>query len=130
MSFLGVDYGRKYSGIAFAQRTQADSLQSVPTKLLLSEINRLCKKLDVQTCVVGVPEGAVRQEVLQFIDTLSRETSLRVVGWDETLTTYQARDVLQKTGKSAKRRKENEHAVAAALMLQSYLDSQTYAKKD
>lgn len=130
MSFLGIDYGRKYCGIAFAESVQADSLRTISTKSLFSEVKRLCVEFGVHTCVIGLPEGTMRQEILQLINKLSKETSLHVVGWDETLTSHVARSVLQKTGKSVKRQKENEHAVAAALMLQSFLDDKTYGKKD
>ena len=66
-------------------------------------------------------ERAVKTE--EFKASLERRTGLPVVLWDERLTTVAARRVLIESGVRREHRKESVDQIAAAMILQGYLDS-------
>ena len=53
--------------------------------------------------------------------------SVPIVLWDETLTTYEAESILIEADVSRKKRKEISDKLAAALILQSYLNHESNA---
>ena len=66
--------------------------------------------------------GGRAQKCEELARDLERETGLRVVLWDERRTTVAAHAILPATGKRAKKHRKTVDAVAAALILQGYLD--------
>ncbi len=68
--------------------------------------------------MVGIAEGEMAKKQRVFGKKLARITSLPVVFFDETLTTKEATAKMKEIGKRIK----DEDAVAAALILQNYLD--------
>jgi putative holliday junction resolvase len=79
--------------------------------------------------VIGLPtgmsgrEGMQAKEVREFAAQLVEYVPVPFVFWDERLTTFAADQALMESGHRGKRRKELVDAVAASLILQSYLDS-------
>jgi putative holliday junction resolvase len=79
--------------------------------------------------VIGLPtglsgrEGPQAKEVREFAAQLVEHLPIPVVFWDERLTTFAADQALIESGHRIRRRKELVDAVAASLILQSYLDS-------
>jgi putative Holliday junction resolvase len=55
------------------------------------------------------------------------EPEMKIVFWDERLTTQEAQRVLHAAGKNAKQSKKMIDQVAAQILLQSYLDSLQWA---
>ena len=133
MKLLGIDYGLKRIGLAFSQTSLAEPLAVVrlsdkdrlarQNNLLLKKIFSLCQKHQVEKIIVGLPEGKMAVRAKQFGKKLSAFTKLPVVFQDETLTTQEAVDKMIQAGKRQKARQEKKDAVAAALILQNYLDS-------
>lgn len=80
--------------------------------------------------VIGMPtgmsgrEGPQAEEVRDFAARLSEHLPVPITFWDERLTTFAADQALMETGYRSKQRKERVDAVAASLILQSYLDAQ------
>jgi putative holliday junction resolvase len=80
--------------------------------------------------IVGLPtgmsghEGPQAEEVRSFAAMLSEHVAVPITFWDERLTTFAADQALMESGYRTKRRKQMVDAVAASLILQSYLDSQ------
>ncbi|HEU5422188.1 MAG TPA: Holliday junction resolvase RuvX [Nitrolancea sp.] len=80
--------------------------------------------------IVGLPknmrggEGQQAAETRVFADNLEAATGVPVTYWDERLTTFMAEQALIESGRKRKERKERVDAVAAALILQNYLDAQ------
>ena len=72
---------------------------------------------------IGLPEGKIVPQVKQFAEELSQKTGIPVIFQDETLTSQEAVAKMIMAGKRRKARREKEDAVAAALILQSYLDT-------
>ena len=78
--------------------------------------------------VAGLPvtlDGTIghqAEKVQSFTDTLAKNTGVPVIHRDESLTTHQARQLMQRTRKKKKREKEKDDSIAAAYILQGYLD--------
>lgn len=96
----------------------------------LEAIAALVREHRCQEVVVGLPRSlsgeagreAARTEA--FARALGERLKLPVVTWDERLTTVAAERRLREAGAKSARRREWRDAVAAALLLQDYLDSQ------
>jgi putative Holliday junction resolvase len=73
--------------------------------------------------------GPEAESVQQFIDILEQRLHVPVVAWDERLTSKSAEDMLIEANVSRKKRKGAVDRVAAALLLQSYLESLAEARR-
>lgn len=124
MQILGVDFGKKYVGIAITQGYQAHSLTRFNTGEALVRLVVLVKKENIEKVVIGMPEGKLAQDARVFGEQVAAAIGKPVVYWDETLTTQHAQKELIGSGRSRKRRKRKEHEVAACLILESFLDTQ------
>ena len=118
MNILGLDYGEKHVGVAYSEGMLAEPLTTLNNQTAIVQIIKLINKLQISKLIIGnCPE-----EFLQNLKNLKIE----VVQVDETLSSYDARQSLLHTTQT--KRREKEHAVAAALILQSWLD--LFDKKD
>jgi putative Holliday junction resolvase len=66
--------------------------------------------------------GPQAQKISDFVKILSGRTEIPIEFRDESLTTVSARQLMKVTRKKKKREKEKDDAIAAAYILQSYLD--------
>ena len=134
MRILGVDFGHKRVGLAISDETGTiaqplDYLDGGSDEKVGRAILETATQRGVGKIVVGVPlrmNGQASQQTertLRFLDALHRFTSLPVERWDERLTTAQAERALLEGNVRRKDRKEKIDAIAAQLMLQSYLDA-------
>ncbi len=82
---------------------------------------------EVERIVVGLPvlsggeEGEMAKEAREFAVKVESETGREVELFNEELTTYEARGMLQEKGMSERRQKGRRDSVAAALLLERYL---------
>ncbi len=112
MNYLGLDYGESHIGVALANGPLAEPLTTIATPRALQLIKQLIAGHKIDELVVGdCPEG--------FINKLS-ELELPINQADETLSTHDATQLLLHTTQT--RRKNTEHAAAAAVILQNWLD--------
>ena len=115
MNYLGIDYGVAKIGVAKAEGSLAEPLMTLPTKSAISAIRELLLTYAITEIVIGdCPEEFKNQ--LQSL-------GLAVHSTDETLSSHDAREAL--LHKSQTKRHQDEHAVAAAIILQSWLDNST-----
>ena len=130
----GLDVGDRRIGVAIADET---GLIATPLATVqrgrhdLAEIARLVAEWRVDRLVVGLPTGlsgregpqaaAVRAYAADLAAHLGPEPPLEF--WDERLTTAIAERALIEAGTRRARRRERIDAVAAAVILQSYLDA-------
>lgn len=134
LRILAVDPGSKRLGFAlsdelgwFAQPLETYERRSMA--LDVAHIQQLVHQHDVREVVMGMPvrldghAGLEAESVQRLIETLERSLSVPVIAWDERLTTRSAEDLLIAANVSRKKRKGAVDRVAAALLLQSYLDS-------
>lgn len=95
----------------------------------LNHIAAIAQRHGVDEIVVGLPldmkgdAGPQAQAAQAFADELRELVSARVVLWDERLTTMQAQRALLEGDVSRAGRRARVDKIAAALTLQSYLDS-------
>lgn len=134
MRILGLDVGERRMGVALSDPTGllASALTVIEvksTEAALKQIIDLAAEHEVERIVIGLPRsldgtvGKQEQKVLAFVDLLSQRTSLPVVTWDERFSTVAAERVLLEAGTKRDKRKKHRDAVAAAIVLQAYLDS-------
>ncbi|QQG43667.1 MAG: Holliday junction resolvase RuvX [Candidatus Daviesbacteria bacterium] len=126
MKYLGVDFGMKRAGLAVSQGQLATPWKTVEGKGwldLAEKISQIVSEENFEKIVVGLPEGQMGKKVQKFINLLLKK-SLDVVSADETLTSKGAFKLMITTGKGKEKRKSDD-AVAAALILQNYLDELT-----
>lgn len=136
MRIMGLDYGSKTVGIAVSDALQitAQGLEIVRRKQenklrqTLARIEELIVEYEVEKIVLGFPKnmndtvGERAEKSLEFQEMLERRTGLPVVMWDERLTTVSADNAMMEAGIRRENRKEYVDSIAAALILQGYLD--------
>jgi len=133
---LAVDWGERRIGLALSDETQtlAQPLTTltrragkrVPMAQLLEQIT----KHQVVRIIVGLPldengaEGDAAHAARALADDIKRRVGDLEVGmWDERMTTARVLAAIREMGGSTRGRKEDVDAMAAALLLQHYLDT-------
>ena len=131
---LGVDYGSKRIGIAVSDAlgiaaTAVEVIEETDPGKAAKRVAAIAKDRGVNVLVVGIPvnmdgsEHESHAKVKNFADMCGRMAALPVEYVDERLTTRQAERHLWSAGLAQKGRKARVDMVAAALLLQSWLDS-------
>jgi len=125
MKILGIDYGRRKIGIAIGdtQTLMAEPLMTVKNfKFLILNLKSILNDQMIKKIVVGTPGGKIQAEIEKFGQGIRKETGVSVEYFDETLTTQDAQKILIASGRKRKSRKEKEDSVAAAIMLQLFIE--------
>ncbi len=136
MKVLAVDHGIKNIGLAVSDETGllARPLIVIPhvaRRLDAARVAELAAAEQAAKIIVGVSYGEEGQpnpagrSALRFMEELALQCPLPVAAWDESLTTQDARAVRIRMGASRKNRAGHLDDVAAAVLLQSYLDANT-----
>jgi putative holliday junction resolvase len=129
---IGLDVGGRRVGVAISDELGlvASPLQTVDLKRGgIDELLRLIEQHQPSEIVVGMPtgmsgrEGPQAKAVREFAAKLAERVSSPIYFWDERLTSFAAEQSLIESGHGRERRKQLIDAVAAALMLQGYLES-------
>lgn len=130
---VALDVGERRVGVAVSDELWlvASPVESVDMKRDgMDRLVALIERYDPERIVIGLPIGMSGREGPQaaatraFAQQLRDRIDLPIVFWDERLTTFMADQSLIEAGHRRARRKQHVDAVAAALILQSYLDSQ------
>lgn len=132
--YLGLDVGSSRIGVAVSDEL---GLTALPVLTLerrgkirddLRSLARLCRRYGVAGIVVGNPlhlsgEASPRAAKTQaFAAKLGELTGLPIHLWDERLTTREAHTILYEAGHARQMHRKVVDQVAAALILQSFLD--------
>lgn len=133
MNILGIDYGDARTGLSVSDPTGL--LAGSPTVIKERVYDRLLDQLctfiaqnQIDEIVLGYPKnmdgsiGERAQKCQELASTLQARTGLQVTLWDERRSTVSAHQILHASGKKMKKHRETVDAVAASLILQSYLD--------
>ena len=134
MRILAIDHGTKRMGIAISDemRTIAQPLEYIAAEPLDKFFDRLAQIIadkQISLIVVGVPRnmdgtyGPAAARVQEFVTALKEAVTVPIKTWDERLTSVQANRYLIEADVRRSRRKEKVDKTAAAILLQSYLDS-------
>ncbi len=134
---IGLDVGSKTIGVAVSD-AMGWTAQGIDTLRINEEnedfgIDQLIKiidEYDVDTVIIGLPKnmnnsiGPRGEASIQFKDLLQQERpELKIVMWDERLSTVGAERTLLEADVSRKKRKKVIDKMAAVFILQGYLDS-------
>ena len=130
---LGLDVGSRRIGVALSDAsgtlaTPLTTIMAVPQAQALERIGRLCAEHEVVEIVVGLPltlrgeVGPQAETVQKFAEALGQSIALPIQFFDERLTTAAAEQQLRDLGVKPEKRKLQIDQVAAAIILQDYLD--------
>jgi putative Holliday junction resolvase len=133
MRILGLDIGEKRIGVALSDPLgiMAGALtviERTTDEAAVKQVIYLARENEVERIVVGMPRsldgsmGKQAQAVQSFVDLLKEYTQLPVVVWDERLSTVAAERTMLEVGMKRDKRKKRRDSLAAAFILQGYLD--------
>jgi len=134
--FAGIDYGEKRIGLAISDpsRIIATPVKAIPAKKKLEETARdILLELEaydaVEKIILGLPlmmsgkESPGSLKVRELAKHLEEQSDKSVELWDERLSTTQVERTMKEAEMSRKKRAKHVDAMAAAMILQSFLDS-------
>ena len=112
MRILGLDYGSRTVGVAVSDPLMltAQAVETITRKeenklrRTLARLEVLAKEYEVSGIVIGLPKnmnntiGDRAEKTMAFGAMVERRTGLKVVYWDERMTTISAERVLIETG--------------------------------
>ena len=123
MKYLGLDYGQAKIGLAISEGSIASPYAVIPVNSWQLQLKNIIKKEGIDIIIIGVSENKIGEETKKFAREVTKVLNIKVELFDETLTTKEALKSMISSGRSQKYRKEMEDAVAAAVILQGYLDN-------
>lgn len=135
MRALGIDYGDTRVGVAVSDALglMAHGVEVIPNRVykkMLDRLVQLAAAYQAQCIVIGLPrnmdgsEGFRADATKAFAaDLQSLLPDVELALWDERLSTVEAAGILNQTNTRGKSRKAVIDAVAAEIILQSYLDA-------
>ena len=129
---LAIDYGKRRIGLAISdsKKTVALPMKTIDIRKTepISEIKKIVNDYEIDEIVIGLPllpdgeEGTRAKDVREFRKRLSEEIDLPISFVDERLTTIEATDRLREY-KAPRKNKDKIDAIAAQLILETYLSS-------
>jgi putative Holliday junction resolvase len=133
MRIMGLDYGTVRIGVAVSDPDGIIAhprgyIEAVPLKACLQNIADICKEQEIGTIVIGLPkhmngdEGESAKAARALGAKIAEITCLPIEFLDERLTSVSANNFLTEGNIKAPEKKEKVDAVAAAIILQNYLD--------
>ena len=134
---IGLDVGSKTIGVAVsgamgwtAQGIDTLRINEENEDFGIDQLLKIIDEYDVDTVIIGLPKnmnnsiGPRGEASIQFKDLLQQERpELKMVMWDERLSTVGAERTLLEADVSRKKRKKVIDKMAAVFILQGYLDS-------
>lgn len=129
---LALDMGSKRTGLARGSNVArlAQPLMSFPTTKTLATLEQYLQDHSVEAIVIGLPRNLKGEDttqtswVRQWAKKLNKQLNAPLYWQDEALTSEQARSVSREAGSD----NVDEHAVAAAIILQDFLDAPEVAR--
>lgn len=132
MRILALDVGDRRVGVAIS-----DPLGLLARSLAVvkrsghdyQSIVDMVREYDVKRIVAGYPrnmDGSVGEQarrVEAYVDGLEEHVDVPIEFWDERLSTVEAQRLMIEAGRRARERRDRIDAVAAAVILQDYLDA-------
>lgn len=133
MRVIGVDYGAARTGVAVSDLLGITA-QGVKTihgrnaQKVAEEVAQIVAEYQAELVILGLPKnmnntiGERGEATLAFAQLLQSKLSCPIQTWDERLTTVSAIRTLNETNTRGAKRKAVVDTVAAAMILQNYLD--------
>ncbi|MCD6051136.1 MAG: rnhD [Verrucomicrobia bacterium] len=134
MRILALDHGTVRIGVAVSDelKMMAHPLEFIPADPFadfLVRLKEIIREKEVELILIGMPRnmngsyGPAALKVQVFVAALKDAVTIPVKAWDERLTSVQANKILRDNKVRGDKRKEQVDKMAAAILLQSYLDS-------
>jgi putative Holliday junction resolvase len=132
MRYLSIDYGSKITGLAICDQTETfvSPLMAIPTSNdLIGKIIEVVKAENVGAIVLGLPlnmddsVGPQAKKVQAFAAEFKKQIDIPVFFQDERLSTFAAEGKMIDMDLTRKGKKRRIDALAAAEILQAFLDS-------
>lgn len=141
MIIMSVDFGDSRTGIAVCDKFEmlASPVEVVQEKnfnTCAQKVSNKAKELKAELIVVGYPKnmnntvGERAEKCIKFGELLKKLSGVEVVMWDERSTTVSAHNYLNATNTRGKKRKAVVDAVAAVIILESYIGYRKNKKED
>ena len=135
MRYLCLDLGRKRIGVAVSDETgliasPVGAIQVGDRAQVFKQVLRHIEDQAAGKLIIGLPlhmngdEGIEAGRAREFARQLSRLTKIPIDFMDERLTSVEADRLMQEAGVKREKRKANIDARAAAIILQTYLDTE------
>ena len=132
MKILAVDYGDARTGLAMCDRTEflASPIGQITEKSMAKVVEKIVyasREYEAGMIVIGLPknmdgtEGARAEKTRKMASLLTAIVDVPVELWDERSTTVSAANILSDNSTFGKKRKQVLDAVAATVILESYL---------
>ena len=132
MRYLGIDFGQKRTGLAISDAggTMASPLKVLTMRqgYLVSSIAEIVKRENVEAIILGLPlnmdgtAGSQAKRVNSFAAKIKEFIDVPIYFQDERLSSFDAQGKLAGVELTRKKKKKRLDAVAAASILQSFLD--------
>ena len=138
MIIMSVDLGKARTGVALCDKDEALAfpktvITEYNTEKLVTRISDIAREERAQLIVVGLPknmdgsDGERAEECRAVAKKIEEASGISAVMWDERCTTVSAYTALDMSGTYGKKRRQTVDAVAATIILESYL---TYRKNN
>lgn len=132
MKIMSVDYGDARTGLAACDRTEflASPLGVIEERSMAKTAEKIVyasREFDVGMIVIGLPknmdgtEGERARKCRKLAELVRAVVPIPVELWDERQTTVAAANILSENGTFGKKRKQTIDAVAAVVILESYM---------
>lgn len=134
MRILALDHGTRRVGVAVSDELQMiaqplEYIAPVPFADFLARLKEILRDKEISLILIGLPRnmdgsyGPAALKVQEFVAALKEAVTVPIKTWDERLTTVQAQKFLIQGHVRRDQRKQKVDKTAAAILLQSYLDS-------
>jgi putative Holliday junction resolvase len=133
MRILALDHGTKRVGVAVSDETKTiaqplEYISAEPFGPFLERLKKILLEKEIDLILIGMPRnmdgsyGPAAQKVETFVGVLKTAVTVPIKLWDERLTSAMANRILIEGRVRRDKRKEKVDKMAAAILLQSYLD--------
>jgi putative holliday junction resolvase len=133
MRILALDHGSKRIGVAVSDETKTiaqplEYISAEPFADFLARFKKILGEKEIDLILIGMPRnmdgsyGPAAEKVNAFVADLKTVTETQIKLWDERLTSTMANRILIQGNVRRDQRKEKVDKMAAAILLQSYLD--------
>ena len=134
MRYLAIDYGNKRTGLAICDESEiiTSPLAVLDThNSLIEKVAQIIKDENVEAVVIGLPlnmddtESGQAKIVRDFSQQLKKNIDIPIHFEDERLSSFAAEEKLASAELTRKKKKKRLDAVAAAVILQTFLDNKS-----
>jgi putative holliday junction resolvase len=135
MRILALDHGTVRIGVALSDELKmiASPLEFIPAEpwdAFLQRLQQIIAEKQVERILVGMPRnmdgsyGPATEKVRAFLEQLRAVITVPIQTVDERLSSVHAQKLLQQSGVKSRQQRGKVDQMAAAILLQSYLDNQ------